>query len=60
MTAERKGVRVAFDSIGGENIPKLISTLAFQGLAYIYGALAEGDTTIPVPHRPFTISRKTS
>jgi NADPH:quinone reductase-like Zn-dependent oxidoreductase len=43
-----KGARVAFDPIGGPNFPKLISALAFQGIVYIYGALAEGDTPMPV------------
>ena len=33
---------------GGPNFPKLISALAFQGTVYIYGALAEGDTPMPV------------
>jgi NADPH:quinone reductase-like Zn-dependent oxidoreductase len=45
---EGKGARVAFDPIGGANFPKLISALSFQGTVYIYGALAEGDTPIPV------------
>jgi NADPH:quinone reductase-like Zn-dependent oxidoreductase len=43
-----KGARVAFDPVGGPNFPKLIEALAFQGIVYIYGALAEGETTIPV------------
>jgi NADPH:quinone reductase-like Zn-dependent oxidoreductase len=43
-----KGARVAFDSIGGPNFPKLISALAFQGIVYIYGALNDGATPIPV------------
>jgi NADPH:quinone reductase-like Zn-dependent oxidoreductase len=43
-----KGVRVVFDAIGGPNFPTLISALAFQGTVYIYGALAEGDTPMPV------------
>ena len=43
-----KGARVAFDPVGGSNFPKLISALSFQGTVYIYGALAEGDTPIPV------------
>ena len=42
------GARTVFDPVGGANFAKLISVLAFQGVAYIYGALAEGDTTIPV------------
>jgi NADPH:quinone reductase-like Zn-dependent oxidoreductase len=42
------GARVAFDPVGGPDFPKLISALANQGIAYIYGALSEGDTPIPV------------
>jgi NADPH:quinone reductase-like Zn-dependent oxidoreductase len=42
------GARVAFDPIGGPNFPKLISALAQEGIVYIYGALSEGDTSIPV------------
>jgi NADPH:quinone reductase-like Zn-dependent oxidoreductase len=43
-----KGARVAFDSIGGPNFPKLISALASQGRVYIYGALGEGVTPLPL------------
>ena len=43
-----KGARVAFDPVGGANFPKLISALAFQGIVFIYGALADGGTPIPV------------
>ncbi len=43
-----RGARIAFDPVGGPNFPKLISALTFQGTVYIYGALAEGDTPIPV------------
>lgn len=43
-----KGARVVFDPIGGSNFPKLIAALAFQGIVYIYGALAEGETPMPV------------
>ncbi|WP_397452940.1 zinc-dependent alcohol dehydrogenase family protein [Pseudomonas sp. NA-150] len=43
-----KGARVVFDPVGGPNFAKLISVLCFQGTAYLYGALAEGDTTLPV------------
>jgi NADPH:quinone reductase-like Zn-dependent oxidoreductase len=42
------GARVAFDPVGGPDFPKLISALADRGIAYIYGALSEGDTPIPV------------
>ena len=43
-----KGVRVAFDPVGGPNFAKLISALSFQGIAYLYGALDERATTLPV------------
>ncbi|ACB95461.1 zinc-dependent alcohol dehydrogenase family protein [Beijerinckia indica] len=43
-----KGARVAFDPVGGPAFPTLISALAFQGIVYLYGALAEGPTTLPV------------
>ena len=45
---DAKGARVAFDPVGGPNFPKLISALAFQGIVYIYGALSEGVTPLPV------------
>ena len=43
-----KGARVAFDPIGGRNFPKLFSALAFQGIVYLYGALSDDITPIPV------------
>ncbi len=43
-----KGARVAFDPVGGPDFPKLISALAFQGIVYIYGALGEGITPLPL------------
>ena len=42
------GARVAFDPVGGPDFPKLIAALTNQGIAYIYGALSEDDTPIPV------------
>jgi len=42
------GARVAFDPVGGSDFPKLIAALTFQGIAYIYGALNEDVTSIPV------------
>jgi NADPH:quinone reductase-like Zn-dependent oxidoreductase len=42
------GARVAFDPVGGRDFAKLIAALTFQGIAYIYGALNEDDTAIPV------------
>jgi NADPH:quinone reductase-like Zn-dependent oxidoreductase len=43
-----QGARVVFDPVGGPDFPKLIAALTFQGIAYIYGALSEDDTPIPV------------
>src|SRR6266566_48978 len=43
-----KGARVAFDPVGGPNFPKLIKALAPQGTVYLYGALSESATTLPV------------
>ncbi len=43
-----KGVDVAFDPIGGPDFPKLIAALKFNGTVFIYGALAEGVTPLPV------------
>src|SRR3984957_8319131 len=43
-----QGARVAFDPVGGPTFAKLISALSFQGIAYIYGALSEGVTPLPV------------
>src|SRR6201999_856499 len=42
------GVRVVFDPVGGPDFPKLIAALTFQGIVYIYGALAEGAAPLPV------------
>jgi NADPH:quinone reductase-like Zn-dependent oxidoreductase len=43
-----QGARVAFDPVGGADFPKLIAVLANQGVAYLYGALSEDATPIPV------------
>jgi NADPH:quinone reductase-like Zn-dependent oxidoreductase len=43
-----KGARVAFDPVGGPSFAKLISALGFQGLIYLYGALSDAPTTLPV------------
>lgn len=42
------GARVVFDPVGGPDFPKLIAALTFQGIVYIYGALSEDDTSVPV------------
>jgi NADPH:quinone reductase-like Zn-dependent oxidoreductase len=44
---EGKGARVAFDSVGGALLPKLIKTVP-KGVIYLYGALGGENTTIPV------------
>lgn len=43
-----KGARVVFDSVGGSTFPKLISALAFQGVVYVYGALSDEPTPLPL------------
>jgi NADPH:quinone reductase-like Zn-dependent oxidoreductase len=42
------GARVAFDPVGGADLAKLIAALTNEGIVYIYGALSEDDTPIPV------------
>ncbi len=43
-----KGARIAFDPVGGPDLAQLIAALTFQGTIYLYGALAEAATTLPV------------
>jgi len=43
-----RGARVAFDPVGGPNFPKLVSALSFRGTIYLYGALGDGVTPLPV------------
>jgi NADPH:quinone reductase-like Zn-dependent oxidoreductase len=45
---EGKGARVVFDPVGGPTLPKLIKAMSFQGLLYLYGALSDQATTLPV------------
>jgi NADPH:quinone reductase-like Zn-dependent oxidoreductase len=42
------GAHIAFDPVGGQNFAKLIAALAFQGTAYLYGALSADATELPV------------
>jgi NADPH:quinone reductase-like Zn-dependent oxidoreductase len=42
------GARVAFDPVGGPDFPRLLAALTFEGIAYIYGALNEDATPLPV------------
>jgi NADPH:quinone reductase-like Zn-dependent oxidoreductase len=43
-----KGARVVFDPVGGPILPKLISAMSFQDILYIYGALSDGVTPLPL------------
>jgi NADPH:quinone reductase-like Zn-dependent oxidoreductase len=43
-----KGARVVFDPVGGATLPKLIRVMSFQGILYIYGALSDAVTPLPV------------
>ena len=43
-----RGVRVAFDPVGGPGFPKIHSALAVGGIIYIYGLLSPGITPLPV------------
>ena len=45
---EGKGARVVFDPVGGPTFPKLVAALAFQGRIYLYGALSDEPTPLPV------------
>lgn len=45
---EGKGARVAFDPVGGPTFAKLLSALSFQGIIYLYGALSEDPTSLPI------------
>ncbi|HEY1995659.1 zinc-dependent alcohol dehydrogenase family protein [Paraburkholderia sp.] len=45
---DNQGARVAFDPVGGPTFAKLISALSFGGIAFIYGALSEDVTPLPV------------
>jgi NADPH:quinone reductase-like Zn-dependent oxidoreductase len=50
---EGHGARVVFDPVGGPTLSKLVKAMSFQGLLYLYGALSDQPTTLPVarPHR---------
>jgi NADPH:quinone reductase-like Zn-dependent oxidoreductase len=43
-----QGARVVFDPVGGPTLSKLIKAMSFQGLLYLYGALSDQATTLPV------------
>lgn len=43
-----KGARVVFDPVGGPTFSKLMEVLAIRGIIYLYGALSDQVTAIPV------------
>jgi NADPH:quinone reductase-like Zn-dependent oxidoreductase len=43
-----KGARVVFDPVGGPTFSKLMEVLAIRGTIYLYGALSDQVTAIPV------------
>jgi NADPH:quinone reductase-like Zn-dependent oxidoreductase len=43
-----QGARVVFDPVGGPTLLRLIKAMSFQGLLYLYGALSDQATTLPV------------
>jgi NADPH:quinone reductase-like Zn-dependent oxidoreductase len=43
-----QGARVVFDPVGGPTLLKLIKATSFQGIVYLYGALSDQPTTVPV------------
>jgi NADPH:quinone reductase-like Zn-dependent oxidoreductase len=43
-----QGARVVFDPVSGPTLSKLIKAMSFQGLFYLYGALSDAPTTLPV------------
>lgn len=45
---EGHGARVVFDPVGGENFARLAEATAPHGLIFIYGALADGTTQLPI------------
>jgi NADPH:quinone reductase-like Zn-dependent oxidoreductase len=42
------GARVAFDAVGGPQLPALTAALASEGVVVIYGALSSEQTPLPV------------
>lgn len=43
-----KGARIAFDPVGGPEVPKILEALAFLGIFFQYGALDFSDVPVPV------------
>ncbi|MGP8434989.1 zinc-dependent alcohol dehydrogenase family protein [Paraburkholderia fungorum] len=43
-----KGAKFAFEPVGGSNFPKLVSAMAEEGTIFVYGALSEETTPLPM------------
>src|SRR2546428_7275230 len=43
-----QGAGVVYDPVGGPTLSKLTKAMSFQGLLYLYGALSDQATTLPV------------
>jgi NADPH:quinone reductase-like Zn-dependent oxidoreductase len=43
-----KGARFAFEPVGGPNFPKLVSAMAEEGTIFVYGALSDEVTPLPM------------
>jgi NADPH:quinone reductase-like Zn-dependent oxidoreductase len=44
-----KGLRIAFDPVGGSGIPKILEASSYLGIFFQYGALDASDVQAPVP-----------
>lgn len=43
-----KGARIAFDPVGGPDVPKILKALSFLGIFFQYGALSTENLSLPV------------
>ncbi len=43
-----KGARIAFDPVGGPEVPKMLAALSYLGIFFQYGALDASDVSVPV------------
>lgn len=43
-----KGARIAFDPVGGPEVPKVLEALSYLGIFFQYGALDFSDVPVPV------------
>lgn len=43
-----KGARIAFDPVGGPEVPKILEALSFLGIFFQYGALDTSNVQAPV------------